>query len=82
MKLHTVIKQSKHWTNISQTVLEMSTNNDCYEAPENCKSMSQRTSKCVFTCHTTVYQLRGKSYQRLTLLTNKQYKIEHLHTEN
>ena len=37
MKLHTVIKQSKHWTNISQTVLEMSTNNDCYEAPENCK---------------------------------------------
>ena len=35
MKLHTVIKQSRHWTNISQTVLEMSTNNDCYEAPEN-----------------------------------------------
>ena len=44
--------------------------------------MSQRTSKGVCTCHTTVYQSRGKSYQRLTLLINKQYKIEHLHTEN
>ena len=48
MKLHTVIKQSRHWTNISETVLEMSTNNDCYEAPENLQVQYQRTQSNAF----------------------------------